>query len=167
MSFIEYCEKLTVSQIVLRIDGEVLRPLELTFDDFSSIPSADQVPDVSRFHPKRQGDAVTLEAVLAKAKPKPGASYLTLHATTDDFHASVPLAEVRGEGLIVYRLAGGPLPVKNGGPIRFLIKNPAACHTDELVDYTNVKFVNPIDLHAGKGSDNRPHDDVAHKECHH
>ncbi len=166
MSLIEFVERPTVSVILLRVDGEVLKPLELAFDDFLSIPASDQVPDVSQFHPKRQGDAVTLEAVLAQAKPKPDASYLTLHATADDFHASVPLAEVRGEGLIVYRLGGGPLPVKNGGPIRFLIKNPAACHTDELDDCANVKFVDRIELTAGKGRDNRPHDDIAHEELH-
>jgi len=157
----------TVPQILLRVDGEVAKPLELTFDDFSLIPAADQVPDVSRFHPKRQGDAVTLEAVLAQAKPKTSATYLTVHASADDFHASVPLAEVRGEGLVVYRFEGGPLPVKNGGPVRFLIRNPAACHTDELDDCANVKFVDRIELTAGKGRDNRPHDDVAHEQLHH
>jgi DMSO/TMAO reductase YedYZ molybdopterin-dependent catalytic subunit len=155
-----------MSEIVLCIDGEVSQPLALTFDDLAAIPAAQQVSDVSRFHPTRQGDAVTLEALLAKSRPRPAASYLTVHATADDFHSSVPLAEVRGEGLVVYRLAGGPLPVKNGGPIRFLIRNPAACHTDELDDCANVKFVDRIELTAGKGRDNRPHDDVAHDKLH-
>ena len=155
-----------MSQILLRVDGEVSRPLALTFEDFATLPAAQQVADVSRFHPKRQGDAVTLEALLAKAQPRAAASYLTLHATADDFHASVPLAAVRGEGLVVYRLEGGPLPVKHGGPIRFLIRNPAACHTDELDDCANVKFVDRIELTAGKGRDNRPHDDAEHARLH-
>ncbi|MGE5195418.1 MAG: molybdopterin-dependent oxidoreductase [Deltaproteobacteria bacterium] len=155
-----------MSQILLRIDGEVSHPLALTFEDFTAIPAGQQVADVSRFHPRRLGDAVTLEALLAMAKPRPTASYLTLHATADDFHASVPLAEIRGEGLVVYRLAGGPLPVKNGGPIRFLIRNPAACHTDELDDCANVKFVDRIELTVGKGRDNRPHDDAEHEKLH-
>ncbi len=155
-----------MSQILLRIDGEVSHPLALTFDDLAAIPAAQQVADVSRYHPKRQGDAVTLESLLTKAQPRPSASYLTVHATADDFHASVPLAEIRGEGLVVYRLAGGPLPVKNGGPIRFLIRNPAACHTDELDDCANVKFVDRIELTIGKGRDNRPHDDAEHAKLH-
>jgi DMSO/TMAO reductase YedYZ molybdopterin-dependent catalytic subunit len=155
-----------MSQILLRVDGEVSRPLALTFEDFAALPSAQQVADVSRFHPKRLGDAVTLEALLAKAQPRPTASYLTLHATADDFHASVPLAAVRGEGLVVYRLEAGPLPIKHGGPIRFLIRNPAACHTDELDDCANVKFVDRIELTAGKGRDNRPHDDAEHARLH-
>jgi hypothetical protein len=155
-----------MSLTILRIDGEVAQPLDLTFDDFTAIPAAEQVHDVSRFHPKRQGDGVTLDSLLARVAPKDSATYLTLHATSDDFHASIPLAEVRHEGIVVYRLNGGPLPVKNGGPIRFLIRNPAACHTDELDDCANVKFVDRIELTAGKGLDNRPHDDVEHEKLH-
>lgn len=155
-----------MTRIVLRIDGEVQHPLELTFDDLAACPASDQVTDVSRFHPTRLGDGVTLESLLSKAATNPQATYLTLHATADDFHASVPLAEVRGEGIVVYRLAGGPLPTKNGGPIRFLIRNPAACHTDELDDCANVKFVDRIELTAGKGRDNRPETDTEHEKLH-
>jgi DMSO/TMAO reductase YedYZ molybdopterin-dependent catalytic subunit len=155
-----------MSHILLRVDGQVSHPLALTFEDLASIPAVQQVADVSRFHPRRQGDAVVLEALLEKAQPRPAASYLTLHATADDFHASVPLAAVRGEGLVVYRLAGGPLPAKDGGPIRFLIRDPAACRTDELDDCANVKFVDRIELTIGKGRDNRPQDDAEHARLH-
>jgi len=155
-----------MADILLRIDGEVKHPQAFSFDDFQRIPEAEQVPDVSQFHPRRQGDGVKLEALLSRAEPSPTATYLTLHATADDFHASVPLAAVRGEGIVVYRLAGGPLPVKNGGPIRFLIRNPAACHTDELDDCANVKFVDRIELTAGKGRDNRPENDAYHEKLH-
>lgn len=155
-----------MSDIVLRIDGEVSEPLELSFADLAALPAADQVPDVSRFHPKRQGDGVLLEALLAKAGPRSAATYLTVHASADDFHASVPLQAVRGEGIVVYRLGGGSLPAANGGPIRFLIRNPAACHTDELDDCANVKFVDRIELTAGRGRDNRPHDEAEHEKLH-
>jgi DMSO/TMAO reductase YedYZ molybdopterin-dependent catalytic subunit len=158
--------ELAMPEVLLRIDGEVAHPLDLSYDDLAAIPAADQVIDVSRFHPKRQGDGVKLEPLVERAVPSPSATYLTLHATADDFHASIPLAEVLPEGIVVYRLAGGPLPVKNGGPIRFLIRNPAACHTDELDDCANVKFVDRIELTSGKGRDNRPHDDVAHEKLH-
>ena len=157
---------MNMTQIVLRIDGEVQHPLELTFSDLAACPALEQVVDVSRFHPMRKGDGVSLQALLSKAAPTSKATYLTLHATADDFHASVPLAEVRGEGIVVYRLDGQPLPAKNGGPIRFLIRNPAACHTDELDDCANVKFVDRIELTAGKGRDNRPETDEDHEKLH-
>lgn len=156
-----------MSSKVLTVDGDVEQPLALTFDDFAAFPAAEQVPDVSRYHPTRKGDGVTLEAVLKRARPRGTATYLTLHATADNFHASIPLAAVRGEGIVVYRLDGAPLPVKSGGPIRFLIKDPAACHTDELDDCANVKFVDRIELTAGKGLDTRPETDDEHEKLHH
>jgi hypothetical protein len=155
-----------VSEILLRVDGAVAQPLALTFADFTAFPADSQVADVSRFHPNRHGDGVSLNAILARARPAPTATYLTLHATADDFHASVPLEAVRNEGIVVYRLNGAGLPVKNGGPIRFLIKDPAACHTDELDDCANVKFVDRIELSAARGQDNRPHDDDEHEKLH-
>lgn len=155
-----------MAQILLTIDGEVDAPRRFTFDDLTAFTTAEQVPDVSRFHPNRRGAGVTLEALLARVRPKPSATYLTLHATADDFHASVPLAAVRGEGIVVYRLEGGPLPAQHGGPVRFLIKDPAACHTDELDDCANVKFVDRIELTSGKGHDTRPDTDEDHAELH-
>lgn len=153
-------------ECLLRIDGEVAQPLELTFADFQGFPEADQVRDVSRYHPTRQGDGVTLQAVLDRVQPKESATYLTLHASRDDFAASIPLAEVAGEGIVVYQMAGAPLPVERGGPIRFLIRDPAACHTAELDDCANVKYVDRIELTAGRGRDTRPADDQEHEDLH-
>lgn len=155
-----------MSQKVLVVDGDVDQPLSLSFDDLAAFPPAQQIVDVSRYHPTRKGDGVSLEAVLERARPRHSATYLTLHATADDFHASIPLAAVRSEGIVVYRLDGAPLPVKSGGPIRFLIKDPAACHTDELDDCANVKFVDRIELTAGRGRDTRPETDDEHEKLH-
>ena len=153
-------------RVVLRIDGAVERPIDVTFDELRGLPEAEQVRDVSRFHPSRKGDGVTLEALLRLVEPKPEASYLTLHAGRDDFHVSIPLEAVRGEGIVVYRLGEAPLDSSQGGPIRFLIRNPKACHTDELDDCANVKYVERIELTVGKGRDTRPTDDAAHAALH-
>ncbi len=152
--------------VLLRVVGAVERPLELTFDDLIGLPEGDQVIDVSRFHPGRRGDGVTLEAVLRLAGPRADATHLTLHADRDDFHASVPLAPVRGEGLVVFRQGSQPLGPEHGGPVRFLIRDPAACHTDELDDCANVKYVDRIELTVGRGRDNRPTDDREHEQLH-
>lgn len=155
-----------MSEPVLCIDGDVEQPLELTFKDLAAFPESDQVRDVSRFHPKRPGDGVTLEALLARARPRPTATYVTLHASADHFAASVPLEAIRAEGIIVYQLDGKPLPPEKGGPLRFLIRDPAACHTDELDDCANVKFVDRIELTAGRGLDTRPRDEAEHQRLH-
>ena len=150
----------------LTIDGHVELPLVLTQQDLAAFDSTEQVVDVSRFHPTRSGDGVTLESLLSRVVPTPEASYLTLHATSDDFAASVPLEPIRDEGILVYSVAGQPMTSEQGGPFRFLIKDPAACHTDELDDCANVKFVDRIELTAGPGRDTRPTDDEEHEELH-
>ena len=152
--------------ILLRVEGAVERPLGLSFADLLGLPAADQVADVSRFHPSRRGDGVTLEALLRQARPRPEANYLTLHAERDDFHVSVPLEPIRAEGLVVYRLGPDPLGPEHGGPIRFLIRDPAACHTDELDDCANVKYLDRIELTARRGRDTRPADEAAHAALH-
>jgi DMSO/TMAO reductase YedYZ molybdopterin-dependent catalytic subunit len=150
----------------LIIDGAVANRLALGFDQLRDLPPDAQVADVSRFHPSRRGDGVTLDALLALAQPAPGANYLTLHATRDDFHVSVPLGPVRDQGVVVFRDGDGPLPTAQGGPIRFLVRDPAACHTDELDDCANVKYLDRIELTVRKGRDTRPSDEVAHAALH-
>lgn len=152
--------------VILKVEGAVEQALELSFDDLARLPEAAQVHDVSRFHPQRRGDGVTLEALLERARPRPEANYLTLHADRDDFHVSIPLAAVRDECVVVYRLGAGPLGPEQGGPIRFLIRDPAACHTDELDDCANVKYLSRIELTVRRGRDTRPADEAAHAALH-
>jgi DMSO/TMAO reductase YedYZ molybdopterin-dependent catalytic subunit len=152
--------------VLLRIDGAVERPLDLTFEDLRARPPEDQVGDVSRFHPGRRGDGVTLEALLRMARPRAEANYLTLHAGRDDFHVSIPLEAVRAEAVVVYRRGEDRLGPEQGGPIRFLIKDPAACHTDELDDCANVKYLDRIELTVRRGRDTRPADEEAHAKLH-
>jgi DMSO/TMAO reductase YedYZ molybdopterin-dependent catalytic subunit len=151
---------------LLRVDGAVESPVNLSYEDLASLPELFQVRDVSRFHPQRKGDGVALEALLERARPRPEANYLTLHADRDDFHVSIPLEAVRQECVIVYRLGGGPLGLEHGGPVRFLIRDPAACHTDELDDCANVKYLNRIELTTRRGRDTRPADEAAHAVLH-
>jgi len=153
-------------EILLLVDGAVENRLELRFADLAALPVWQQVPDVSRFHPKRQGDGVALEAILALTRPRAEANYLTLHADRDDFHVSVPLAAVRAEAIVVYHRAGKPLDIDQGGPIRFLIRDPAACHTNELDDCANVKYLSRIELAVRRGRDTRPQNEEEHALLH-
>jgi len=155
-----------MSESQLAVHGEVAHPLSLTYDDLAAMPRDAQVADISQLDAKRQGDAVKLEAVLERAGLKPSARYLTLHSSTDDFHASVPLDAVRERGLLVYRLEGAPLPVKAGGPFRFFIPDFAACHTQEVDECANVKFVDRIELSHQRGQDNRPSEEEEHAKLH-
>lgn len=153
-------------QVVLVIDGLVERPLRLTFDQLDSLPEPARVTDVSRFHPRRRGDGVTLDAVLQRAGVRPEANYATLHADRDDFHVSVPLEPLRQQGVIVYRLGNGRLAIEDGGPIRFIVRDPTACHTGELDECANVKYLSRIELTTRRGRDTRPSSEAEHEALH-
>ncbi len=151
---------------MLKIAGEVARECTLTFNDLAGIAAEHQVMDVSRIVPGRKGDAVTFAGILQLVEPRETAKYLGLHSASDNFHASIPLAAVAERALVIYRLDGQPLPAKAGGPVRFFIPDFAACHTAEIDECANVKFVDRIELTAEKGFDNRPHDGAEHEELH-
>jgi DMSO/TMAO reductase YedYZ molybdopterin-dependent catalytic subunit len=151
---------------LLTIDGDVESPVRLSFADLAALPEAVQIQDVSQVDPKRKGGAVRLVALLDRARPKATARYLTLHASADDFHASIPLESVRERAIVIYRLGDGPLPSSAGGPVRFFIPDFAACHTAEIDECANVKFVDRIELSSERGRDNRPHDEKEHAALH-
>ena len=151
---------------MLTISGDVSESRSLTFADLAAIDSTYQVADVSRLVPGRKGDAVRLAGILKLVQPRETAQYLGLHSASDDFHASIPLAAVVDRALVIYRLDGQPLPAKAGGPVRFFIPDFAACHTEEIDECANVKFVDRIELTTEKGLDNRPHDGASHEALH-
>jgi DMSO/TMAO reductase YedYZ molybdopterin-dependent catalytic subunit len=148
----------------LVLAGHVENPAELSFEQLAGMP---QIADVSRFDPKRAGAAVALSELVALTRPKQGVKYLGLHSSSDDFHASIPLAPILDRAFLIYRQAdGSPLDAKAGGPFRFYIPNHKACHTDEIDECANVKFVDRLEFTIEKGFDNRPHDEVEHADLH-
>lgn len=152
--------------ILLIVDGAVEERLALRYADLEALPVQYHVLDVSRFHPKRQGDGVALESLLERAQPRPDANYLTLHADRDDFHVSVPLDAVRGQAVVVYKQGENRLEAAQGGPVRLIIKDPTACHSSELDECANVKYLSRIELTVQKGRDTRPADDASHTALH-
>ena len=152
--------------ILLRVDGDVDRPAELSLADLSAIDAAHQVADAGTLSPNRKGAAVTLEGLLLLVGARPAAKFLTLHAAADDFHASVPLEAVRDRGYFVYRLGAQPLPASDGGPVRFFIPDPEACQVGEVDECANVKFLDHVELTEQRGHDNRPTDEEQHAKLH-
>lgn len=150
----------------LKISGQIARPCELDFSALAALPAEYQLIDVSRLVPARKGDAITLRGLLSVVQPAANVRYLTLHASADNFHASIPLEKVVEKAFLIYRLDGQPLTAKAGGPFRFFIPDHLACHAAEIDECANVKFVEHIELTAERGFDNRPHDDAEHAKLH-
>jgi 2-dehydropantoate 2-reductase len=134
---------------LLIIEGLVQNPLSLTLAQLSNYPAEVQITDVSQIVPKREGQALRLNALLAAAHPLPEAKYITLHSADGSFSASIALAEIQDRALLVYQKDGKVLPDSLGGPIRFLIPqfdDPCA----------NVRGLGRIELAATPGRDTRP-----------
>lgn len=147
----------------LIVDGAVLAPLELGFDDLAALP--EQVEDVSAFVAGRDGGGVRLSAVLRRAGLKPDATHVTCESSDGKFRASVPLSAVR-EAIVAYRMGEDSLPESRGGPIRFFIPDAAACAADEIDQCANVKFLGRLHVSKGAGSDTRPTTPDEHAKLH-
>lgn len=147
----------------ITVTGLVQRELELGYDALAALPG--QVEDVSALAPGREGGAVRFSSVLEAVGAQSGAAFVTLEAE-GDFAASVPLDAIADQALILYALGDGPLPEEKGGPVRFLIPDPAACGTAEIDTCANVKFLRSIELSAERGRDVRPSTLRAHAALH-
>ena len=143
-----------MESLMLRVEGEVRNPRAFHFADLATLPG--QITDIGTLVPGRQGGGVWLRALLDATELNERATYLTLHATDGQFSASVPLEAVRDHAVVLYRLGDEPLPVRQGGPLRFLITNVEACGIGEVDTCANVKFLGVIELTAGPGADTRP-----------
>ena len=149
--------------MTLSVTGLALQPLDFEHGCLASMPG--QVPDVGALAPGRQGAAVRFGSILEAVSPEPDAAFVTLEAE-GGFSASVPLAAVADQALLLYALDGEPLPEEQGGPVRFLIPDPAACGTDEVDQCANVKWLTAIRLSKERGRDVRPTTLRAHEELH-
>ncbi|MCK6439302.1 MAG: molybdopterin-dependent oxidoreductase [Planctomycetes bacterium] len=131
----------------LSITGEVFRACEFGLLDLKRM--AGQVDDVSAIIPGREGGAIEFAALIQMAGVKPGATHAAL-ASADGFRAAVPLVNVQ-KALVVYRLGNAPLPADKGGPFRFLIPNPAECHSGGADKCANIKGLSSIVLTRDPG----------------
>ena len=138
----------------LQVDGEVQSPRAFGFAELAALP--EQIKDVSTHIPGRQGGAVFLRTLLDYTGVRTQATHITLHATDNDYSASLPLDAVIDRALIVYRIGNQPLPTEQGGPVRFLIKDVDACGVSNIDACSTVKFLGRIELTQGPGADSRP-----------
>jgi len=105
--------------------GEVERPLELTWQELSDLPTIESTQDIhcvtrwSRFDATFRGVAwATLKEL---ALPRPGASYAIAHAE-QGYTANVPARFLEQEGAMLATHADGePLTPEHGGPLRLIV----------------------------------------------
>ena len=138
----------------LEVCGQVQQPGVFDFEALAQLSG--QIEEISALVPGRSGGGVRLASLLAAVRPRPEATHLTVESSDGGFSASVPLSDVVGSGVMLYRLGSQALPTQQGGPFRFLITDAQTCATGGVDLCANVKFVGRIVLSAGPGRDTRP-----------
>ena len=129
-----------LSQWRLKIDGEVGRPVVLTWEQLNTLP---QVEDVSDFHCvttwskydcRWGGVAFTTLFELVQPKPEARFVYFTSY---DGYSTNVALEKCLDDDVLVATsFNGSPLPREHGGPARVIIP--------KLYAWKGAKFVSGI-----------------------
>jgi DMSO/TMAO reductase YedYZ molybdopterin-dependent catalytic subunit len=109
----------------LTIDGEVERPLALTWEQLLELPSREITVDIhcvtrwSRFDTTFKG--VHWSELAKLVSPKPSARFVVAHAE-QGFTSNIPLAALEEEtSLVAYEADGEPLTKDHGWPVRLVV----------------------------------------------
>lgn len=124
----------------LKIEGEVERPADLSWEDFNKLP---QVKDVSDFHcvttwskyDCRWG-GVAFTTLYEHVQPKPTAKFVYF-TSYDGYSTNVPLRKCLDDDVLVATsFEGEPISREHGGPARVIIP--------KLYAWKGAKFVQSI-----------------------
>ena len=125
-----------------RVYGSVESPLEFSWSEFNALPKIQRASDFhcvtrwSRFD--NHWDGVAVRELLRRARPKPEAGYVLVHAE-QGYTANVPLADLdREEVLLATHHDGQPLPLDHGFPLRLIVPH--------LYGWKSVKWVRSLEV---------------------
>jgi DMSO/TMAO reductase YedYZ molybdopterin-dependent catalytic subunit len=125
-----------------RVYGMVESPLQFSWDEFNRLPRVQHTSDFhcvtrwSRFD--NRWDGVAVQELLRRARPKPEAAYVLVHAE-QGFTANVPLADLdREEVLLATHHDGQPLTGDHGFPLRLIVPH--------LYAWKSVKWVRSLEI---------------------
>jgi DMSO/TMAO reductase YedYZ molybdopterin-dependent catalytic subunit len=127
---------------ILRVEGMVRRPLELSLAELRGLGAEEVVMDHhcvwgwSRRACRWTG--VRLGRLLDLAGPRESAGYVTVACRVPPYAACLSIADAR-EGILAWELDGSAIAPENGGPLRF--QNPPW-----LWGYKGVKWAGALTL---------------------
>jgi DMSO/TMAO reductase YedYZ molybdopterin-dependent catalytic subunit len=137
--------RVDVSRWSFRVYGEVERPYEISWEEFTALPHSDVLCDIhcvthwSRYDNVFSGVPVPL--LLERAGVRPGATHALVHAE-QDFTTNLPLEDlVRDANLVATHHSGAPLSAEHGGPARLVVPH--------LYFWKSAKWVRGIELMDG------------------
>ena len=107
------------------VTGLVERPLSLTYDELRALPAQATLCDVhcvtrwSRLD--NRFDGVPAQALLRRARPKPEARFVLVHAE-QGFTTNLPIGDLdRAENLLAWQHNGVDLSPEHGWPLRLVV----------------------------------------------
>jgi len=131
----------------ITVDGLVNRPLNLSLAELRAMPSQSQIT----LHTCDEGwsaigewTGVPLSRLLALAGVMPGARFVVFHCMDTmsnglPYYESLDLfAAGHPQTILAYGLNGGPLPERNGAPLRLRVETQ--------IGYKHAKYVERIEL---------------------
>jgi len=128
----------------LRIDGLVVKPLDLTLADLE-LMAQHELRDDFRCRegwvvPDLRWRGVLLQTVFARARPHREARHV--QASAGDFSISMPLDRA-AHALLAIKLNESNLPLEHGGPVRLVVPG-GEC-------FTSIKWLDHLELRSEPG----------------
>ncbi|MCJ7767018.1 molybdopterin-dependent oxidoreductase [Candidatus Bathyarchaeota archaeon] len=140
--------KIDLETYTLTVDGEVQKPLKLSWNDVLKLP---KVKSTSNFHCVEgwsvlncEWEGIRFREVASLARPKDDASFVTFECA-DGYTTSLSLQELSGDDvLLAYALDGKPLEEGFGFPLRLAI--PDKYGYKSALWITHIKFKSKKEL---------------------
>ena len=140
--------KIDLETYSLTVDGEVQKPLKLSWNDVLKLP---KVKSTSNFHCVEgwsvlncEWEGIRFREVTSLARPKDAASFVTFECA-DGYTTSLSLQELSGDDvLLAYALDGKPLEEGFGFPLRLAI--PDKYGYKSALWITHIKFKSKKEL---------------------
>ena len=140
--------KIDLKTYTVTVDGEVQKPLKLSWDDVLRLPKTKSTSD---FHCVEGWSVLNCEwkgilfrEIVSLAKPKDSAKFVTFECA-DGYTTSLSMPELLGDDvLLAYILDGRPLEVGFGFPLRLVV--PSKYGYKSALWVTHIKFTSEKEL---------------------
>jgi DMSO/TMAO reductase YedYZ molybdopterin-dependent catalytic subunit len=138
--------RVNLDSYMLKIDGSVDRPLELSWDQLMQLPRVDQVSTLECVSNEVGGNLIgncrwngtRLANLLEEVGLQPGAQRVVLYGA-DGYVDSIAVEDaLKPTTLVVYGIEGEPLTIPHGYPVRLIVPN--------IYGMKNVKWLQRIEV---------------------
>jgi DMSO/TMAO reductase YedYZ molybdopterin-dependent catalytic subunit len=134
--------KIDLRKCVLTIDGEVKKPLRLSWADLQGLPAVESVSD---FHcvegwsvPDLRWEGIRFRHIVSMVEPKEAAKFVSFECA-DGYTTSLSLKELLGDDIILaYKLDGKYLEEGTGAPLRLVVPDKYAYKSAMWI--TRIRF---------------------------